>query len=252
MFETFNVPAMYLCLQPVLTLYASGRTTGFVLDSGDSVTHAVPIYEGFALNHAVLRLGFGGRNLTQHLAQLVEGRDHILKAAERDIFRGVKEKLCYVAKDFEQEMATATSSDALSENYRLPDGKVITLNGERFLCPEALFQPAMMSMESPGIHETTFNSILNCDANIRKDMYANAVFSGGTTMFIGLEQRMKKEIATLTPIDTEFKVIAPPNRKHSVWVGGSILAALPSFQQMWVSLIDYDESGPSIVHRKCV
>jgi len=252
-FEIFRFPGMYVAIQAVLALYASGRITGLVVDSGDGVTHAVPIYEGYTLPHAIARLDLAGRDLTNYMRRILTERGYAFTTtAEREIVRDVKEKLAYVAGNFEGELRMAEKSNVIERTYELPDGQVITIGNERFRCPEALFKPEFLGMESNGIHEMIHNNIMSCDLDIRRDLYGNILLSGGTTMLRGLPERLQKEVTSLAPNQMKVKVVAPPERKFSVWMGGSVLASLDTFQSMWITQEEYQESGPYIVHQRCV
>lgn len=252
MFELFGVPAMYLSVQNVLALYSSGRTTGIVIDAGDGVIDIVPVFEGYWLPMASQQLNLSGRDLTTYLGKLLQERSYFLASStEMETVRDIKEKLCYVARNYNVEFQTDESSSGVERAYQLPDGQVITIGSERFRCPEVLFDPSLIGLNEDGIQDIAFRSIMQCDSDVRRDMYANMVLSGGTTMFKGIGERVTKEIIGLLPSSMKVKVIAPPERLYSVWTGGSIMACLSSFEQKWITVYDYEEYGPSIVHQKC-
>ncbi|KAI3938872.1 hypothetical protein MKW92_012495 [Papaver armeniacum] len=252
MFEAFDVPATYIAIQAVLSLYASGRTTGIVLDSGEGVSHVVPIYEGYALPHAIERLDLAGKHLTDSLTKILTEDGHMFTtSAEKEIVRDIKQRLTYVALDYDKELEESKQNSELEQMYELPDGQIITIGAGRFRCPEVMFDPSKIGMESGGIHQIVHKSINKCDMDIRIDMYANVVLSGGNTLIPGLAERLAKELCTLSPSAVRVRVVAPPERKYSVWIGGSILASLCSFEQMWIRKDEYLESGSSIVHMKC-
>ena len=255
MFETFNVQNTYISIQAVLSLYSSGRTTGIVADCGDGVAHYVPIYEGFGLKDSILRVNLAGRDLTERMAKLLTERGiELTSSAEKEIARDMKEKHAYVALDFDQELTQFNQNSSSKEiNYEMPDGKIVTLGSERFRCPEAIFRPEMASIEAAGMHAQVNNSIQKCDIDVRKDLYHNIVCSGGTTLYKGLPERLQKEIDALVPTggSVKPKIIAPAERKYSVWIGGSILSSLQTFESQWITKEEFEESGPEIVHLKC-
>ena len=153
--------------------------------------------------------------------------------------------------DFDEEMAMAEESSDLEMLYKLQDGNEITVSSERFRCAEVLFNPPLIGLEQDGIHNLLYESIMKCDVDIRKDLYANVVLSGGSSCFPGIQDRMTKELTAIAPASMKINIVAPPERKYSVWIGGSILASLTSFQEMWIFREEYDEAGAEIVHRKC-
>ncbi|XP_072168294.1 actin-1-like [Diadema setosum] len=252
LFEKFNVPAMYVSIQAVLSLYASGRTSGVVFDSGDGVTHTVPVYEGYCLPHAVGRFDVAGRDLTQYLAKILTERGHFFtSSAEQEVVREVKERLCYVAMDFDTEMERSSRNVKYEAHYVLPDGEHLTINDERFRAPEALFKPTLLGRENVGIQHYLYGSVAACDVDIRKQLYGNIVLSGGNTMFPGIANRLELEMKRLSPSQCPVKIVASKDRQNLVWVGGSVLSSLHTFATMWITRKEYNECGASIVHQKC-
>jgi actin-related protein len=250
MFEKFNVPALSVGIQSVLSLYATGRMTGVTVESGDGVTHVVPIYDGYVLPHAICRMDLAGRDITEYLMKVLTEQGYsFTTTAEFEIVRDIKEKLCYVALDFELEMMKTCCVLESEKSYEISDGRIVTVGNERFRAPEILFQPAFIGRESLGVHELIYNSIMKSDIDLRKELWQNIVLSGGSTMFPGLSERLHKELTLLAPKNTTIKVIASPERKYFAWVGGSIWACLSTSK--WISREDYDEAGPAVVHRKC-
>jgi centractin len=256
MFETFNVPALYLSIQAVLALYASGKTTGLVLDSGDGVTHAVPVYGGFSVTTAIQRIDIAGRDVTENLQLLLRKSGLVLyTSAEKEIVRNIKEKHCYIALDPRREERELLDSRDLTntggEVYRLPDGREIRLGAERFRASEILFSPHLIGSEYNGIHQIVADSINRTDLDLRSALYENIVLSGGSTLTKGFGNRLLSELKLLAPRNTKIKIFAPPERKYSTWIGGSILAGLSTFKKMWVSADEWHEN-PDIIHIKCL
>jgi actin beta/gamma 1 len=252
MFEVFNVPCLYVNVQAVLALYSSGRTTGVVLDSGEGISHTVPIYEGYAIPHAIQKILLAGKDLTEYLREILKERGlNFTTPAELEIVRDIKETMTVVVSDYQEAMKDADDSHACEKNYELPDGRKILIGNERFRCPEILFNPSLAGHDLEGVHKYCFDSVMKCDNDVRKDLFANIILSGGSTLFEAMGERLWQEIHALTPSNGRIKVLAPPERLYSVWLGGSILASLSTFQTMWITKQEYDENGPNIIHRKC-
>lgn len=249
-FEHLNVPAFYLSIQGVLALFAAGFTTGFVLSSGAGLTQSIPIFEGYCLPHGVQQLDLAGLDLTNFLMMLLKERGiTLLSAADRRVVADIKETCCYVSMNYDEEKSK--KAEYVEKVYQLPDGKMVKLHDQLFHCAEALFTPALLNRDAPGIHRMCFSSIMKCDSDLRASFFANIILAGGSTTLPGLDKRLVKEVAKLAPANTPVQVIAPPERKISVWMGGSILASLSAFQDMWITAAEFREVGPNVVHQRC-
>jgi len=225
-----------------------------VCDSGDGVSHLVPIYDGYSLPHSILRMDLAGRDLTTYLAKILQDSGITLTtSAEMEIVKQIKEKLCYVSLDYQDELKKSQSGQCKEEEFEMPDGSIIKVGSQRFRCPEVLFDPSMIGREFGGLHRQTNDSIMKSDIDVRKDLYMNIVLSGGTTLYAGLPERLTKELKNLANpnMASKIKVLAVPERKYCVWIGGSILSSISTFADMWITKDEFEDAGESIVHRKC-
>ena len=164
----------------------------------------------------------------------------------------MKEANCYVALDFEGECRKAVQSSELCKEFQLPDGNVINMMEERFKSAEILFSPKLINRDLPGIHELVQSSISDTDIDLRRDFYRNIVVSGGGSILPGFKERLSKELTALTFHSIRISVVAPPERKYSVWIGGSIVSSFSVFKSMWIRKEEYEESGSNIVVRRCL
>ncbi|EFJ41468.1 actin-related protein Arp2 [Volvox carteri f. nagariensis] len=263
MFEKYGFSGANMQIQAVLTLYAQGLLTGLVLDSGDGVSHAVAVVDGYAFPHQTKRLNVAGRHVTSHLLELLQRRGYALShTSDLDTVRDIKERLAYVAFDYQKELKLARETTQLMRSYTLPDGRVIRLGPERFMAPEAMFNPRLLDVEAPGIAEMAFNAIQDAPIDNRRALYEHIVVSGGSTMYPGMSTRMDKEIRTLY-VERVLKgdrtrlrklklhIADPPNRKYMVFLGGAVLAdIMKDHTDFWITREQYQED-PGNALKKC-
>jgi len=262
-FGKYGFKACYIAIQAVLVLYAQGLLTGVVVDSGDGVTHIVPVYEGFALPHLTKRLDVAGRDVTQYLIKLLQLRGYYFnRTADFETVRLIKEKLCYVAFDIALERRLALETTVLVEPFTLPDGRVIKIGAERFEAPEALFDPARIDVERGGMAQQLFDCIQGADRDLRTEFYNHIVLSGGSSMYPGLPSRLEKEIRAhyLDVVCNgnkeqlqrfKCRIEDPPRRKHMVFLGGAVLAEIMKDKDhFWMNKSEYDQIKFDVL-KKC-
>jgi len=263
MFEQYSFPAAKVNIQAMLVLYAQGLMSGVVVDSGDGVTHIVPVWEGIFPPTLIKRLNVAGRHMTKYLIKLLQVRGYAFnRSADFETVRQIKEQLCYTGYDMDVEKRLALETTTLVQTYTLPDGRVIKVGQERYEAPEVLFQPHLIDVESAGLHEMLFNMIQEADIDLRQAFYQHIVLSGGSTMYPGLPSRLEKEMRQLY-LDKvlngdvkklekfKLRIEDPPRRKHMVFLGGSVLADImkdkPDF---WISKQEWEEQGERIIGKK--
>ncbi|CAK9786026.1 putative actin binding protein [Cutaneotrichosporon oleaginosum] len=256
MFERYQFGGVYVAIQAVLTLYAQGLQTGVVVDSGDGVTHIVPVYDGFALPHLTRRLDVAGRDVTRYLIKLLLMRGYAFeRTADFETVRGIKENLCFMSYDLELDKKLADETTVLVENYTLPDGRVIKVGSERYEAPECMFQPHLVDVEQPGVAELLFQTIQQAAVDTRAELYKHIVLSGGSSMYPGFPSRLEKEMKQLylTRVlnndasrlkNFKIRIEDPPRRKHMVFLGGAVLADIMKSQEaFWVTKEEWEEQG---------
>jgi len=263
MFEKYQFEAAKVSIQAMLVLYAQGLLTGVVVDSGDGVTHIVPVWEGICPPTLIKRLNVAGRHITRYLIKLLQVRGYAFnRSADFETVRQIKEKFCYVGYDLEVESRLALETTVLMQEYTLPDGRVIKLGRERYEASEVLFKPGLIDVEGPGMHEMLFGMIQEADVDLRSSFYKHIVLSGGSTMYPGLPSRLEKEMRRLYLSEVlkgdktrfakfKLRIEDPPRRKHMVFLGGSVLADIMKDRaEFWISQKEWKEHGPNIIGKK--
>ncbi|NWX48207.1 ACL7A protein, partial [Steatornis caripensis] len=248
MFEGFHVPAVHFAYQSCLSMYSYGKTSALVVESGHGTSHVVPIYEGYVIRSITGRVDYAGLDITRYLMKLLNESGNAFTEHHLNIVQDLKEKCCYASLDLTQDLSLPVQKQQM--DYELPDGQVVTVGKERFLCAEALFKPALLGSQQPGLLQLTLACLQQCDADINKKMVGNILLCGGSTMMEGFADRFQTELTRMCP-GNNLITAASPYRKSSVWIGGSILASLLSFQELWVYRSDYEECGPSCIFKKC-
>ena len=248
-FETFNVPGLYCSIHGLLALYGSGRTTGLVLDSGEDVTNVIPIQDGYFLDYAHSMVEIGGSDVNEYLQNILKAKKIILDMQEA---RRMKEQKLYLALEFSKEYEAFKSDITKPAKFELPDRTPLDLREEMIQASEILFRPGLIGKFEPGAHELISECLQKVDVELKRELYGSIILCGGNTLMNNYINRLNRELVTLSPNNMKVKVTGNPERQNLAWSGGSVITSLNTFQSMWINHTDYEENGPSIVHRKCL
>lgn len=285
MFETFNVPGLYIAVQAVLALCASLLTkgsdaknasvTGTVIDSGDGVTHVIPVVEGYVIGSCIKHIPLAGRDVTNFMIQILRDRGEPLDPmASIEVAKKIKEQYCYVCPDLVKEYAKYDSEpDGRFRQYKGMIEKTkkeytIDVGYERFLAPEIFFSPEIFSSDwTVPLPQTVDTCLQACPIDTRRPLYKYITLSGGTTMFKHFVKRLERDIrrkvksrydytkskypnVDIKPI--EVNVVTHPFQRFAVWFGGSMLASQPEFLSFFHTQAEYAEQGPRLCRSNAV
>lgn len=257
-FEEHNFGACLFETQALLSLMAEGLSTGLVFDSGDGVSHVIPVVDGFIARHAIQRLNLAGRHITKYLVKLLTLRGYAFNSsADFETVREIKEAKCFVSYDPVKDRKLSNETTLLDQEYQLPDRQMIKIGRERFQAAECMFNPNLAGVEDGGFHEKIFECLAKSDIDNFIPLIQNIMLTGGTTMFPGLSSRMTRELENIlterkyggdrTRVrKTGMLIHDPPRRKHAVFIGASFLAKCAPDDQ-WISASAYAENGSRIL-----
>ncbi|CAK0797247.1 unnamed protein product [Prorocentrum cordatum] len=245
MFEKLKVKSLAIFNTAVLSLFSTGRTRGLVVESGEGLTQAVPVFEGFAIPHAIFKMEVAGQDITSKVQKMMEGADGQEFAGSFTTMQALKEKVCSVALD--GRAASKARRCEESRSFELPDGKIIRVNQQiRLGAPEVLFGGG--DPNAPTVQKICMEAINTCDLDFRQDLVRSLVVAGGTTMLPGLAPRLKRELGRLLPSDLSRQVdpCVDSQRRYAAWIGGSMFASLSTFDQVAISKQEYEEGKTDI------
>jgi len=248
--EDLSAPAIYVAYSGVLALFAVGRVSGLALDVGHGVTSAVAVYEGYALPHATQRQNLAGEAVSDFLKKSMLDRGHIFATmSERLTVQKMKEQSCYVSQDYEAECKGYKNVT----EFQLPDGTVIPISQPRIRCPQLLFDPSIYQPldEYKSLHSIIHTCVQCCDLDLHRALLNNVVAVGGTSSFVNFRQVLQNKLKSIVPLRAQVHITTPEDPVLCGWQGGSILTELSTFNTQWVTKDNYDEHGPSVVHKNC-
>ena len=251
LFETFNVKRLHIANSSMVGLYSYGKTSGLIVDSGYNVTSTVPVYEGYPLAHASLKINIGGEDLSKNLLSMIQNNldETYVDMKGRFLADDIKEKLGFVLLNQDD------ADDVKDSTYELPDGKKIELGSELYKANEILFNPDEDIQKEKGVmplKNMVVDSINKCDDEIKNDIKENICLTGGTTLLKNFPEKLKNEISDSSE-GINFNLSAEQERLFSTWIGGSIVSSLDNFQYMWVSKKEYNDNGKNllVIDSKC-